>query len=139
MDEDRKPPTEVRTADDHPVGQVIERILQDLQTIFHSEVQLAITETKEKARRSMKAGIFLAGAALTGLLAALCMVTTCIVALAIVLPLWLAALIMFVLLATAAGGAYLLGRLALEEVQPVPQKTLETMKDNLDWARNRTA
>lgn len=42
------------------------------------------------------------------------------------------------MLAFAAGGAYLLGRMALEEVDLIPQQTMETMKDNIEWARNRT-
>jgi hypothetical protein len=87
----------------------------------------------------MKAGIFLGGAAVMGLLAAMCFVTTCIVALAIVLPLWLAALLVGVLLAIGAGGGYMLGRLALEEIDPVPQQTVETLQDLVDWSRTRAS
>ena len=60
-------------------------------------------------------------------------------ALAIVLPVWLATLVMGLMLGIGAGGAYLLGRLELEKVEPVPQQTLETLKDNIDWARNRVS
>jgi len=58
--------------------------------------------------------------------------------LSIVLPVWLSTLLIGVMLAFAAGGAYLLGRMALEEVDLIPQQTMETMKDNIEWARNRT-
>ncbi len=123
--------------DGHPVSRILERILHDLQTIFRNEVELAAGEVTDKARRSAKAGMLLAAAGLLGFLAAECLITTFIAALNIVLPLWLSALLMAVLCAIGAGGAFVLGRLSLEEVDVLPQKTLETMKDNIDWARNR--
>lgn len=138
MQEDREVRVRHDTADDRPLSEIVEQILHDLQQIFHEEVRLAASEMKEKARQSTKAGIFLGGAAFLGLLATLCLVTTCIVALAIVLPLWLAALLMAVVLGIGAGGAFLLGRMALEEVDTVPQRTVETLRDLTDWARTRT-
>jgi uncharacterized membrane protein YqjE len=120
------------------VSEIVERVVEDLQTIFHDEVRLASGELKEKARRSTRAALLLAGAGLLGLLAAECLITTFIAALSLVLPLWLAALLIGVVLAIGAGGAYLLGRLALEDIEPVPQKTVETLRDLSDWARART-
>ena len=122
---------------DRPLTAIAREVVHHLQNILRAEMRLAAAELKEKIQSSKKAGILLAGAALFGFLAACCIVTACIAALAIVLPLWLAALIMGVILGAGAGGAFLLGRLALEEVDPVPQQTLETMKDNMDWARDR--
>jgi Putative Actinobacterial Holin-X, holin superfamily III len=125
--------------DRHPVSQILQRILRDLQTIFHNEVELAAGEVQEKARRSAKAGVLLAAAGFLAFLAGECMITTFIAALNIVLPLWLSALLMGVMCAIGAGGAFVLGRLSLEEVDVLPQKTLETVKDNIDWAKNRAS
>ncbi len=123
---------------DSSLSETVQRVLRDLHAIFHDELQLAAGELREKARQSTKAGVLLGGAALMGFLAAECLITTFIAALAIVLPVWLAALLMGVMLAMGAGGAYILGRLALEQVDALPQRTLETLKDFSEWARTRT-
>lgn len=125
------------TAEGRPLTAIARDVVYHLQNILRAEMRLAVRELKEKIQSSKKAGRWLGAAALLGLLAACCVTTACVAALAMVLPLWLAALIMGVILAGGAGGAFLLGRLALEEVDPVPQQTLETMKDNMDWARDR--
>jgi len=123
--------------DNRPWTEIVHEAIQHLQNIFRDELRLAAVELKEKIQKSAKAGRLLGAAALLGFLAACCITTACIAALAIVLPLWLAALIMGVIFAAGAGGAFLLGRLALEDVDPMPQQTLESLKDNLDWAKNR--
>lgn len=124
-------------SDSRPWSEIVADVIQNLQNIFRTEVRLAAVELKEKAQKSAKAGSLLGAAAVAGLFASACFITACIAALAIVLPLWLAALIMGVILAAGAGGAFLLGRLALQDVDPIPQQTLETLKDNIDWARSR--
>lgn len=137
MEPNDKTQSDGTAAEGRPLTAIAREVVQHLQNILRAEMRLAVAELKEKIQSSKKAGRLLGAAALMGFLAACCVTTACIAALAIVLPLWLAALIMGVLLGGGAGGAFLLGRLALEEVDPVPQQTLETMKDNMDLARDR--
>lgn len=125
------------SADSRPVREIIANIVSSLNTIVRDEIRLAIVELKEKLRASPKAVAYLAAAGLLGFVAVECFVTACIAALAIVLPVWLSALIVAVLAVSAAGGAFLIGRLALEKVEPIPQQTMETLKDNVDWVRDR--
>lgn len=124
--------TETRSLKD-----IVQDIASDIGNIFRAELRLVATELKEKFRRSAMAGGLLAAAGLLGFFAAACFIATCIVALTIVLDVWLSILLMGVLLAIVAGGAFLMGRMMLEEIDPVPQQTLETMKDNVKWAENR--
>ena len=125
-------------ADRRSLGDIVGSVVDSLQSIFRYELRLARQEMSEKLRKSTKAGIFLGGAAVMGFFSAACIIGTCIVALSIVLPVWLSLLVIGVALGAAAGGAFILGRMALEEVDPVPQQTVETMKDNIDWIKNRT-
>ena len=118
------------------LSEIVGAIVQSIQTIIREEVRLARHELKEKLRQSARAGLLLGAAALLGFLAAACVVATCVAALSLVLQVWLSTLLMGVLLGIGAGGAFLLGRMALEEVDPVPLGTVETIKDNLDWIRN---
>jgi|GEM_PF-6867258 uncharacterized membrane protein YqjE len=125
-----------RADDSRPVGEIASNIVENVQDIVHLEARLAVAEVKEKARQSALALLLLSAAAGAGFLGAACLVTTCIVAMAIVLPLWLSALLTGILLLFGAGLAYLLGRLALEKVDLVPRRTLETLKEDLDWIKS---
>ncbi len=117
---------------------LIQDIVQDITRIFRAEVQLARAEISEKASTAGRAASAMAGAAVMGLLAAGCFVVTCIAALALVLPVWLSALIMAVFLSLIAGGAYLAGRSRLKQITPTPQLTVRTIKENIEWAKQRT-
>jgi hypothetical protein len=123
--------------DNRPLTEIVANIVSSLSTIVRDEIRLAIVELKKKLRASPKAVAYLAAAGLLGFLAVECFVTACIAALAIVLPVWLSALVVAVLAASAAGGAFVIGRVALEEIGPIPQRTMETLKDNVDWVRDR--
>jgi hypothetical protein len=125
-------------AESRPLSEIVSDIVHDIGNIFRDELRLAAAELKTKAKKAGVAGGFLAAAGLLGFFAMACFVMTCVVALSIVLPLWLCSLLVGILLATGAGGAFLVGRMALERVDPIPQQTLETMKDNIEWMKNRS-
>jgi len=118
-------------------GDIVQDMLRDMSEIMRGEIRLARAEMLEKAQKGGKAGGLFGAAAVGGLLAAMALVTCCIAALAIVMPLWLAALIMGVLLALAACGAFLAGRKRFRSINPVPERTVATVKENLQWAKHR--
>jgi nitrate/nitrite transporter NarK len=120
------------------MGEIVQDILRDVQEVIRAELRLARAEMTEKARSAGKAGGMFGGAAVAGLLAACCLVTACVAALALAMPVWAAALIMTVLLGAAAGMAYTAGRSKLKTVTPVPEQTVQTLKDDVEWAKNRT-
>ncbi len=118
---------------------IVADIIRDIEKIVQNEIRLAGVELKQKLVQGGMAGTMLAGAGVMGFFAMACMITACIAALHIVMPLWLAAVVMGVLLGTAAGGAFLAGRMMLQEFDPVPRRTVETLKENLEWAKTRAA
>jgi hypothetical protein len=120
------------TPDARPLSEIAKAIIADFQQFFRAEIRLAGTEIKEKTREGAKAGALLGTAALLGFFAAACLITTCVVALAIVLPLWLASLVIGVMLAFAAGGAFMLGRLALQQIDFIPQRTVQILRETLE-------
>jgi cytochrome c biogenesis protein CcdA len=125
------------TANSRPLGELIANVVGDLKTILHDEIRLVLMELKDKIGKSRKGAVYIAVALLLGFLSVECLITCCIAALAIVLPLWLSALIVAVLAAIVAGGVFVVGTQALQKVDPLPQQTLESLKDNLDWVRER--
>jgi cobalamin biosynthesis protein CobD/CbiB len=118
-------------------GDLMQDVLRDMSEIVRGEIRLAKAEMSEKARKGANVGALFGAAALGGLLAAMAIVACCIAALAIVLPLWLAALIAGVLLGMAAGMAFLAGRERLKRIDVAPRRTVETMRENLQWAKHR--
>ncbi len=116
---------------------ILESIVQELGFIIRSEIELARTELSEKAAKAGKSAGMLGAAAVGGLLAAMAAVTTLIAVLAIVIPVWAGALIMTFLLGIVAFAAFSAGRKKLKEVNPVPERTARTLKEDVEWAKHR--
>jgi uncharacterized membrane protein YqjE len=120
-----------------PVQEVLHDIVGNLQEIIRSEFRLATTEIRGEAARTVKplatfgAGIVLAMYAFGFLL------LTIVYALSIVVAPWLAALLVTALVGLSAIVFINLGRERLKQVHPVPEKTIATMKENVQWAKNQ--
>jgi hypothetical protein len=120
------------------MGEILRDLMQDLGRLVRNEIQLARTEFTEKVQRGRTAGGAFATAVLAGFLATACLVTACIAALALVVPLWLAALVMGILLGVIAGGAFIAGRHQWENMDFAPRQTIETLREDVAWAKQQT-
>ena len=129
--------TRLEASDTRSVGEIFHDLVQDIGSIVRDEVQLARTEFVEKARYARTAGGAFAAAALTGLLSAVCIAAGCVAALALALPVWLAALMVGILLGAIAGAAYSTGARRLKNVDLTPRQTVETLKEDVEWVRRR--
>ncbi len=125
-------------ADSRTFSEIASSVIHDFQDFFRAEARLAIAELKENARNYGKAGGLLAIAGLFGFFAFACFTTTLVVGLSMVLPLWLAALIIGILYGFIAGGAFLIGRVALDRLDPLPQRTLRLLKETMERVGDRT-
>ena len=95
---------------DASTGQLISRLTEQITTLVRSEARLAQAEVTQKAKRlGVGAGLF-GGAGLFAFFGLACLITTGILALALVLPGWLAALIVTVGLFAIAGVLAVIGK-----------------------------
>jgi Putative Actinobacterial Holin-X, holin superfamily III len=79
------------------------------------------------------------GAAVTGLLAAGALTACLILVLSEAMDAWLAALIVAVVMGAVAAALGLMGRNKVREATPaVPEQTVETVKEDVEWAKTRT-
>lgn len=117
--------------------QILENIVEDVQDIIRSEVRLARAEIKEEALKAAKGGAAIGGAALMGYFALALLVVCFTALLATAMPLWVSAIIMCVVCGCVAGALYAMGRGRLKQVHPAPEKTIRTVKEDLEWARNQ--
>ena len=128
-------PTDPR---DRGVGELVKDLAGQTSTLVRQELKLAQAEVTEKGKLAGKGAGMLAGAGVAGLLALGALTALLIVALDGVLPLWLAALIVTVLWAVVAGALAAAGRSALQAATPPVPQTVETVKEDIEWAKTRT-
>ncbi|WP_127507357.1 phage holin family protein [Actinoplanes solisilvae] len=120
------------------IGDLIGNISNDLSTLFRQEVELAKVELKQEAAKAGKAGGMLGGAAFAGYLAVVLLSFAVVFALSEVIPPGWAALIVAVLWAAVGAVLYMNGRKQLKTVDPVPHRTVDTLKEDAQWLRNPT-
>jgi uncharacterized membrane protein YqjE len=128
----------IERTEQRSIAQIVQDTMRDVQDLVRSEIRLAKAEMEEKTRKAAKAGMLLGAGITVGFLALCCAVVACIAALAVVIPVWGAAIVMFVLLGITAGGAAAAGRSRLRNIDPKPQQTVQSIKEDFDWARRRT-
>jgi hypothetical protein len=123
---------------DRPLGEVARNLTQDVSLLVRQEVQLAKAEMAEKGRVAAPGLGMIGGAGVAGLMAAGASTAAAILVLSIFLPEWSAALLVGLILAAAA---YLLAKQGKERVEeagtPVPEQTIETVKEDVEWAKTR--
>lgn len=128
----------MQSRDDRSLGELFSELAQETSTLVRQEVNLAKVEMSDKASRAGRhVGILAAGGAVAyaGFLAILAGV---IVLLNDVMPLWLSALLVGLVVAVVG---YLLvkrGLDALKREDFAPRETIETLKEDQEWAKDQT-
>jgi uncharacterized membrane protein YqjE len=123
---------------EQPMGELFKQLSNDLSTLVRQELRLAQAEITEKGKKAgVGAGLF-GGAGIIVLLA-LSTLTACVVALlATAMDTWVAALIVTVVYGALAAGLALTGKQRVSEpTPPVPEQTVETVKEDLQWAKTQ--
>ena len=126
--------------DNRSLGELFAELAQETSTLVRQEVTLAKVEVSEKASRAARhVGVLAVGAALAyaGLLAIIAGVIYLVAEIDVV-PLWLAALLVGLVVAIVG---YLLVRKGLDALKRedfAPRQTMETLKEDQQWAKDRT-
>lgn len=122
-------------------GDLLAGITQDLSQLIRLEIDLAKQEIVELARPKMLALGMGALGVVMALLIVPFMFLTVFEIFATFMPRWLAALVMTLLIAAAAGGVFFIAKSKLEGTF-VPEKsvksvkiTMKTLKESLKWAK----
>jgi hypothetical protein len=124
---------------DQPISEVVKTLSEEASTLIRQELDLAKAELAQKAKNA-GVGLGLMGAAYVFLRLTIATATAAaILALAIPLPAWAAALIVTIVWLLIALVLILLGRSQLKRgLPPVPQQTIETVKEDVEWLKSRT-
>jgi uncharacterized membrane protein YqjE len=125
---------------DESIAELVKRLADQTNTLVKQEIELAKAELTEKGRIAGAGAAMLGAAALVGLLAAGAL-TACLIALlqTAIDHTWLAALIVATAYAAIAAPLALRGRQRIREATPpAPQETIESVKEDVAWAKTRT-
>ena len=124
------------TGSDPTLGALVQDMTQQMSTLVRDEIRLAQAEMTQKGKRvGVGIGLFSAAGVL-GLFGFGVLLATIILALDLVMPAWLAALIVAVVLFAAAGIAALQGRSNVAKATPVkPEEAIEGLKEDVATAK----
>ena len=121
---------------DRSMGDVVKDIILNVQEMVRSEIRLARIELKEEVAQATGAAKLIGiGAGLSLLGAAFLLVTVALV-LALFMPAWAATLIVGAALGICGFVILQKGRASFEV--PRPKKTIENVKENVEWMKNQT-
>lgn len=123
---------------DRSIAEILQDAFHNLQEIIRSEVRLAKTEIREEVTKTKAASLLVGVGAVCGIFTAFFLLLAAVYALALVLPGWAAALIVSGILGLIAAGTLSAGIKQFRRVHPVPDRTVESMKENVEWAKQQT-
>lgn len=123
---------------DRPVGELLGDLYRGASQIISLEIELAKTEMSQKASRVGKNVGFLAAGGAVAYAGFLALIFAIIAALAAFMPTWLAAFIVALIVLAIGGALVWSGLKTLQQESPVPQRTLETLKEDKEWMTDQT-
>jgi hypothetical protein len=123
--------------EDRSLGQLFSEMTTEVSQLFRSEIELAKAELKEEAKKAATAGAAFGAGGFIAYLGVILLSFAAAWGLAAVIPDGFAFLIIGVAYVLIAAVCFLVGRKRMQEFSPVPEETVETIKEDVQWARAR--
>src|SRR3954466_16279440 len=120
------------------IGELVKDLASQTSTLVRQEIKLAQVELTQKGKLAGKGAGWVAGAGVVALLGLDIVTAFLIIVLDSFLPLWLAALIVTVLWLAIAAVLAMAGKKAIEHATPPAPQTVETVKEDIQWAKTQT-
>ena len=123
---------------ERPLGDLLKQLSQETATLVRQEIELAKAEVTTTGKRAGIGAGMVGAAGIVGFLALGTFTAFLILVLNTFMPAWLAALIVTLLYGAAAGVLALRGKDKVQEAVPPAPQTVETVKEDIEWAKNPT-
>ena len=120
------------------LGEIVSEITNDLSTLMRQELDLMKAELKAEASKAGAGVGMLGGAGFAGYFLLLFLSVALMALLDAYMPLGWAALIVAVLWGIVAAVLTARGKSKLKDVNPKPEQTIESLKENAQWAKHPT-
>jgi len=122
---------------DKSLGELFGDLSQEFTELVRTQTELAKTEIHTQTDRAKRVASAFGAVAVTGYMALLLLSFAAAWGLSEIVPEGVAFLIVGGVYAFAAGVLYLRGRAQARELSLVPQETVESLKEDVEWARQR--
>jgi len=134
----RSAPVEPTSEREKPIGELIRDLADETSTLVRQELALAKAELAQKGKQmGVGAGMF-GGAGVMSLAALGAFTAFFIAVLALAMPVWGSALVVTAVYALVAAVLAMAGRTRFAQgTPPVPEETVETVKEDVAWAKTR--
>jgi hypothetical protein len=124
--------------DERSFGELVGDLTRQMGTLVRQEIDLARTEMTSRARAAGRdaalvgaGGVLLHAALLTAI------ATVVLLLVEVGLSPWLAALLVGIVVAAVGAALLARGRSGLQKAELAPKRTVETLKDDAEWAKER--
>ena len=121
--------------EDQSVGALVGRMTTHLSDLMRQELALAKAEIRAEAQKAAKGAGMLAGAGFAAWMVAVFASVTLMWLLDKAMDLWLAALIVTLLWGAVGAVLFVTGRNQLKQVNPKPEQTVESLKEDKEWLK----
>lgn len=125
-------------AEDRSVTDVFQDILHNLQDMVRSEIRLAKVEIRGEVKQAASSGVWIAAGGVAAMSAWTFLAWAGAYALATRMPMWAATLLVSLLMAAAAWALIMGGLRRAKRIHPIPERTVESVKENLEWMKQPT-
>jgi hypothetical protein len=120
------------------IGELFGKLSAETSTLIRQEMELARAELTEKGKEAGKGAGLFGGASAVGLLGAGALTAGVILLLDLAIAAWLAAILVGLVYVAVAAFLALQGRDRIQRATPpVPEQTVETVKEDVEWAKTR--
>jgi hypothetical protein len=125
---------------ERPIGEVAKNLTSDLSLLLRQEIELAKAEMAQKGRTAAPGLGMFGGAGVVALCAAGALTAFLVLVLSIFLPDWASAMTVGVAMAAVALVLIRQGKERIADAgKPVPEQTIETVKEDVEWAKTRAS
>jgi len=124
--------------EERSMSDILQDILTHLQGMVRYEARPAKAEIREELSRALSSGIRIVAGVLVALSAWLFLLWAAAYALSTAMPAWAAALVVAMVTAVAAAVLIAGGIHTAKRIQPIPDQTVESVKETLGWLKQST-
>ena len=125
-------------AEERSVSDVVQDILRNLQEMVRSEIRLAKAEIRGEVKLAVSSGVWIAGGAVAAMSSLHFMLWTVAYLFATRMSMWAATLIVGLVMAATAAALIMSGIRRAKHINPIPKRTVESVKENLEWMKQQT-
>lgn len=121
------------------LGQLFTELSDDMSTLVRQELELAKAETMQKVSQATRSIIMMVAGGLLAYAGLISLVIAAAIALGALMPYWLSSLIVGLVVIVIGAVLVMSGRSSLANLSLVPEKTVETLKQDARWAKEQVS